>query len=184
MSKIGKKSIMLPAGVEAKTEENKLIIKGSGGELRVSIFPDFQVELKDKEMKVVPPAAFNKTTSALWGTLRALINNAVIGVSQGYEKKLEVEGIGFKAAVDGANLILSLGFSHPVKFAIPDGLKITVSKNLIVISGPDKDLVGRTAAEIRALKKPEPYKGKGIHYLGETIRRKAGKKAAGTTAPA
>ena len=181
MSKIGKKIIIIPAGVEVKINGNKLEVKGPKGELALDIFPEFQAELNDKELKIVPPASINKQTPALWGTLRALINNMVVGVSQGYEKKLELEGIGFKAAVEGENLVLNLGFSHPVKFPIPQGLKIAVTKNLITINGIDKDLVGRTAAEIRSLKKPEPYKGKGIHYLGEVIRRKAGKKAASTT---
>ncbi|HOX21496.1 MAG TPA: 50S ribosomal protein L6 [Candidatus Paceibacterota bacterium] len=181
MSKIGKKIINLPAGVEVQINVSELMAKGPKGELKLAIFPGFKAELTDKELQILPPAKANKQTPALWGTLRALINNMVVGVSQGYEKKLELEGIGFKAAVEGDNLILNLGFSHPVKFPIAQGLKITVVKNLITISGIDKDLVGRTAAEIRSLKKPEPYKGKGIHYLGEVIRRKAGKKAAGTT---
>lgn len=181
MSKIGKKIINIPAGVEVKINANELTAKGPKGELKLDIFPDFQAELTDKELKILPPVKTNKQTPALWGTLRALINNVIVGVSQGYERKLELEGIGFKAAVEGENLVLNLGFSHPVKFPIPQGLKITVVKNLITINGIGKDLVGRTAAEIRSLKKPEPYKGKGIHYLGEVIRRKAGKKAAVTT---
>lgn len=181
MSKIGKKIINIPVGVEVQINANELTAKGPKGELKLNIFPDFQTELTDKELKILPPVKTNKQTSALWGTLRALINNMIVGVSQGYERKLEIEGIGFKAVVEGENLVLNLGFSHPVKFPIPQGLKITVVKNLITINGIDKNLVGRTAAEIRSLKKPEPYKGKGIHYLGEVIRRKAGKKAAVTT---
>jgi len=181
MSKIGKKIINIPAGVEVQINANELTAKGPKGELKLNIFPDFQAELTDKELKILPPAKTNKQTSALWGTLRALINNMIVGVFQGYERKLEIEGIGFKAVVEGENMVLNLGFSHPVKFPIPQGLKITVVKNLITINGIDKDLVGRTAAEIRSLKRPEPYKGKGIHYLGEVIRRKAGKKAAVTT---
>lgn len=181
MSKIGKKIINIPVGVEVQINANELTAKGPKGELKLNIFPDFQTELTDKELKILPPVKTNKQTSALWGTLRALINNMIVGVSQGYERKLEIEGIGFKAVVEGENMVLNLGFSHPVKFPIPQGLKITVVKNLITINGIDKNLVGRTAAEIRSLKKPEPYKGKGIHYLGEVIRRKAGKKAAVTT---
>ena len=182
MSKIGKQIIILPEKTEAKVEDSKIIIKGHKGELSVDIIFGFEVEVSEKDIKVTPNSNFGKKSPALWGTLRALINNAVIGVSKGFEKKLEIEGIGFKAALDGQNLSLNVGFSHPVKFPIPEGIKITIEKNLLTISGISKDLVGRTAADIRAIKKPEPYKGKGIHYVGEVIRRKSGKKAAGTTA--
>ncbi|HNW96768.1 MAG TPA: 50S ribosomal protein L6 [Candidatus Paceibacterota bacterium] len=182
MSKIGKQIIILPEKIEAKIEDSKIIIKGPKGELSVDIIFGFKVEINEKDIKVIPESNFSKKKPALWGTLRALINNAVIGVSKGFEKKLEIEGIGFKAALDGQNLSLNVGFSHPVKFPIPEGIKITIEKNLLTISGISKDLVGRTAADIRAIKKPEPYKGKGIHYVGEVIRRKSGKKAAGTTA--
>jgi len=182
MSKIGKQIIILPEKTEARIEDSRIIIKGPKGELGVDIMFGFKVEITDKDIKVVPESHFAKKTPALWGTLRALINNAVLGVTKGFEKKLEIEGIGFKAALDGQNLSLNVGFSHPVKFPIPEGIKITVEKNLLTISGMSKDLVGRTAAEIRSIKKPEPYKGKGIHYVGEVIRRKSGKKAAGTTA--
>ena len=182
MSKIGKQIIILPEKIEARIEDSRIIIKGPKGELGVDIMFGFKVEITDKDIKVIPENHFAKKSPALWGTLRALINNAVLGVTKGFEKKLEIEGIGFKAALDGQNLSLNVGFSHPVKFPIPEGIKITVEKNILTISGISKDLVGRTAAEIRSIKKPEPYKGKGIHYQGEVIRRKSGKKAAGTTA--
>jgi len=130
----------------------------------VDIISGFKVSLDGKNVKVEPETNFAQKTPALWGTLRALINNAVLGVIKGFEKKLEIEGIGFKANVEGQNLVLNVGFSHPVKLLIPEGIKITVEKSLITVSGIDKDLVGRTAANIRATKKPEPYKGKGIHY--------------------
>lgn len=182
MSKIGKKPIILPEGVEVKIGAEEVLIKGLKGELSVRIFSGFKVGLEGGELRVIPPEKTQKQTNALWGTFKALLKNAVLGVTTGYEKQLEFEGIGFKVAIEGENLVLSLGFSHPVKLAIPKGIKITVNKNIITVSGIDKDLVGRTASQIRALKKPEPYKGKGIRYLGEVIRRKAGKKAATTTA--
>ncbi len=182
MSKIGKQIIILPEKTEARIEDSQVVIKGPKGELKVDIIFGFKVEIGEKDIKVIPETHFGKKSPALWGTLRALINNAVLGVTKGFEKKLEIEGIGFKANVEGQNLSLNVGFSHPVKFAIPEGIKITIEKSLITIVGIDKDLVGRTAAEIRSIKKPEPYKGKGIHYVGEVIRRKSGKKAAGTTA--
>ncbi len=181
MSKIGKQIIILPEKTEAKIDDSRIIVKGPKGELGVNLVYGFKVEIDEKSIKISPESNFSKKSPALWGTLRALINNAVLGVTKGFEKKLEIEGIGFKAILEGQNLSLNVGFSHPVKYPIPEGIKITVEKNLITITGIDKDLVGRTAAEIRAIKKPEPYKGKGIHYLGEVIRRKSGKKAAGTT---
>lgn len=115
---------------------------------------------------------------ANWGTMRALVNNAIIGVDRGFEKVLKIEGIGYKANLDGNSLILNIGFSHVVKFNTPEGIKIVVEKNIIKISGIDKNLVGQTAADIRAFKKPEPYKGKGIRYEGEIVKIKAGKKMA------
>ena len=127
------------------------------------------------------PLSSSKKTPALWGTIRAIIANMINGVNSGFEKKLEIEGIGFKAQIQGNELVLNLGFSHQVFFKIPDGIKIEVLKNTIAGSGISKELVGQTAANIRVLKKPEPYKGKGIRYEGEIIKRKAGKKVAGTT---
>ena len=122
-------------------------------------------------------AGNNKNKNALWGTTRSIIFNMITGVSQGYEKKLEIEGVGYKAQLQGDNLILNVGFSHPVEFKAPAGIDFKVEKNVISVLGIDKTLVGEVAAKIRKIKKPEPYKGKGIHYRGEVIRRKAGKKA-------
>jgi large subunit ribosomal protein L6 len=181
MSKIGKQIIILPEKIEAKLDDSRIIVKGPKGEMGVDLIYGFKIEIDEKSIKVIPGDRLSKKSPALWGTLRALINNAVLGVTKGFEKKLEIEGIGFKAILEGQTLSLNVGFSHPVKFPIPEGIKIIVEKNIITISGIDKDLVGRTAAEIRAIKKPEPYKGKGIHYVGEVVRRKSGKKAAGTT---
>lgn len=180
MSKIGKAKIKLPSGVEAKISDSVFSVKGPKGELNEKIFDGFSISIEDSEISVIPPENAGKETPALWGTLRALISNAVIGVSEGYEKKLIVEGIGFKVAIEGKNLVLNLGFSHSINFPIPDGIEMTTEKNTITIKGINKELVGQTAAEIRAFKKPEPYKGKGIRYSDEVVRRKAGKKAVGT----
>jgi len=177
MSKIGKKLIEIPENVKIEIKDKEVIVKGPKGELKVPIFDGFSLELVDNTLKVIPPLKLKKITPAFWGTERALIANAIIGVCEGFEKKLEIEGVGYRANVEGKNLVLNLGFSHPIKFEIPEGISISADKNLITVSGIDKQLVGETAAKIRLLKKPEPYKGKGIHYLGEHIRRKAGKKA-------
>lgn len=176
MSRIGKQPIIIPKEAAAKLENGTISVKGPKGELFYKTRPEIKAEIKDGSI-VVSPVLETKKTSAFWGLTRALINNMVKGVTQGYEKRLEIEGIGFKAAVEGKNLVLSLGFTHPVKVEAPDGIQFKVEKNVIVVSGFDKDLVGRTAARVRSLKKPEPYKGKGIRYQGEVIRRKAGKKA-------
>lgn len=180
MSKIGKKPIEIPANVQIEIKEREAIIKGPNGELNVPVFEGFKLELKDQMLYVIPPTQLKKKTPAFWGTLRALIGNAVKGVTEGYEKKLEIEGIGYRANVEGNVLVLNLGYSHPIRYEIPKGINIKTEKGLITISGVDKQLVGATAAKIRSFRKPEPYKGKGIHYVGEYIRRKAGKKATGS----
>jgi len=131
---------------------------------------------------VVVPVAETKRTPALWGLTRAIVAHSVEGVSKGFEKKLEIEGIGYRVNLDGKDFVFALGFSHLVRFPAPAGIEFKVEKNVITVSGFDKELVGETAAKIRALKKPEPYKGKGIHYQGEVVRRKAGKKATTGTA--
>lgn len=180
MSKIGKKLIEIPSGVTAVVEDNLIRVKGPKGELTYTIPQELKVALVENKL-VVLPIAKSKKTPALWGTIRAVIANMVSGVTNGFEKKLEIEGIGFKAQTQGNDLVLNLGYSHQVFFKIPDGVEINILKNTITISGISKELVGQTAANIRALKKPEPYKGKGIRYAGEIIKRKVGKKVAGTT---
>ncbi|MCL5004449.1 MAG: 50S ribosomal protein L6 [Patescibacteria group bacterium] len=180
MSKIGKRPIAIPEGVDVKVNGDVLNVKGKLGELSLKILDGTKVEIQDNKI-VVSPLNENKQTIANWGTMAALANNAVIGVKDGFEKILEIEGVGYRAAMEGNNLVLSIGFSHPVKMAPREGVKIAVEKNTIKISGIDRFLVGQMAAEIRAKKKPEPYKGKGIKYKGEVIRRKEGKKAAGAT---
>lgn len=181
MSKIGKKLIEVPSGANIVIEGGLIKVKGLKGELEYKIPRELKVALTENKIAVLPISK-SKKTPALWGTIRAIIANMIVGVTNGFEKKLEIEGIGFKAQEQGNDLVLNLGFSHQVVFKIPDGIKVSVLKNSITVSGISKELVGQTAANIRALKKPEPYKGKGIRYAGEVIKRKAGKKVAGTTA--
>ena len=176
MSKIGKQPIDIPEGVEVDIKDRQILIKGPKGELKRQIAEEVRVEIKDSQL-IVSPIVENKKANALWGLTRALLFNMVRGVTEGFEKVLEIEGVGYRAALEGNKLILSLGFSHPVEVETPEGISFAVDKNKIKVSGIDKELVGRVAANIRALKKPEPYKGKGIRYEGEVIRRKAGKKA-------
>ena len=181
MSRIGKQPIQIPDGVEIKINNNLILAKGPKGELSRELHPDINAEIKDKEI-LVTLKGDKKDNNVIWGTYRALISNMVTGVNKGFEKRLLFEGIGFKAAVNGNKLVLSLGFSHPIEIDAPKDVIFKVEKNTINISGPNKDLVGQVTADIRALKKPEPYKGKGIRYEKEVIKRKAGKKAAtGTT---
>lgn len=180
MSRIGKKIILIPAGVEVRTEERKVMVKGPKGEAVFELSPDIEVK-KDEDKIAVSIKSETKLNKALWGLSRVMIMNMIKGVTEGFEKKLEIQGIGFKAALEGENLILSVGFSHPVKMKIPQGIKLSVEKNVITVSGTDKELVGQFTANIRRIKPPEPYKGKGIRYAGEKVRRKVGKKVATTT---
>ena len=180
MSKIGKKPINIPDSVEAKMGNGVLEFKGIKGSLSVQVLPYIKVETKDKTFTFVLTSN-SKQAKSNWGTQRALANNAIAGITNGFEKNLEIEGIGYRASMQGEILVLDIGYSHQIKFEPPQGIKISVEKNTIKVIGVDKALVGKVAAEIRAFKKPEPYKGKGIKYQGEIIRRKAGKKVAGTT---
>ncbi len=185
MSKIGKKPVAITGGVEVKIVDKKMEFKGKEGSLTLPILPYIKAEIKsgaEGSELVFSKENDLKQARANWGTMASLAKNAVQGVSQGFSKILEIEGIGFKAAMQGNTLVLNVGFTHPIKMEVPAGIKILVEKNTIKISGFDKALVGETAANIRKVKKPEPYKGKGIRYQGEVVRRKAGKKVAGTTA--
>jgi large subunit ribosomal protein L6 len=176
MSRIGKKPVAVPAGVTAKVEGQKVSVKGAKGELFFVVHDDVNVEMNDNQIKV-DPRFETKRARALWGTARAQINNLVIGVTQGFEKKLEITGVGYKAAVAGKSLQLSLGYSHDINYPIPAGIAIVTPKPTeITISGIDKRQVGQVAAEIRDYRGPEPYKGKGVKYAGEFIFRKEGKK--------
>lgn len=175
MSRIGKMPIKLPDLVNASVEGSVVKIKGPKGELSIRKRPEIKVEVNDNEVVVTEDIKTNKS-NAYWGMTRAILASMVEGVTEGYSKKLQLVGVGYRAAASGKGVALSVGFSKPVQFDAPEGVKIEVvdSQN-ITISGVDKQLVGQTAAKIRAVRKPEPYKGKGIMYEGESIRRKAGK---------
>ncbi len=182
MSRIGKKPIQIPQGVDVKVFDSRISVKGPKGELSVTLRPEIRVEVAKDEILVSPKPGINpkkeKRLSAFWGLTRALIFNMVNGVASGFEKKLEMIGIGYRATLDGEDLVLSVGFSHPVKVKAQPGIKFSIEKSVITVSGTDKELVGQVAAKIRQIKRPEPYKGKGIRYVGEFVRRKLGKKAA------
>jgi len=208
MSRVGKKPILIPQGIDVKIEGEIIKVSGPKGELSREIRPEIKIELKDYN----PPTASShpdksgrapgkillhasietKKNKALWGLSRALLANMLKGVSEGYEKKLEIQGLGYKAQLRESqrrvemnevhrlpeeNLLLYVGYSHPVEIKASPGIKFSVDKNIITVSGIDKELVGETSAVIRRVKPPEPYKGKGIRYLGEKIRKKMGKKA-------
>lgn len=177
MSRLGKLPIKLSKGTQVKIENNFIIIKGPKGELKIKINDLVKIELKDEEIVVRVDNPEEKKGKSLWGLYRSLINNMVVGVNQGFEKKLEINGVGYKASVRGRKIILNLGFSHPVEYNLPEGITADIKDNIITLGGIDKQLVGEVAAQIRELKKPEPYKGKGIKYIDEVIRRKVGKAA-------
>ncbi len=180
MSRIGKKLITLPSSVQVVVEGDyqsgqTVKVKGPKGNLVVKLPKGISAELKDQELTFVLKTAETKEGKALWGLSRALVNNAVVGVTEGFTKTLEINGVGFKVAMQGKKLVLNVGFSHPVEYQAVEGVTIETEKNIIKVSGIDRQQVGQTAAEIRDIKKPEPYKGKGIKYTDEVIRRKAGK---------
>lgn len=177
MSRIGKQPVTVPAGVEVKIDGQTVSVKGGKGELTQTFSDMLTIELKENEIVVTRPNDSHEARS-LHGLTRSLIDNMVTGVSQGYSKTLELVGVGYRAAVKGVNLDLSLGFSHPVVVTPEEGIKFECpAQNKIVVSGIDKQKVGQTAAEIRDLRPPEPYKGKGVRYEGEHVRRKLGKAA-------
>ena len=178
MSRIGKQPIIIPDGVEVKIDNGLVTVKGAKGELSEQIHEHVILEQKDKEILVTVKDPEEKFQKALWGLSQRLIVNMVKGVTEGYSKVLEVNGVGYKSEVKGKILNLQLGFSHPIDYSFPEGIEITAEKNVITVTGSSKQKVGQTAAEIRAFRKPEPYKGKGIKYSDEIIRRKAGKAAA------
>ncbi|MBI1974471.1 MAG: 50S ribosomal protein L6 [Candidatus Zambryskibacteria bacterium] len=176
MSRIGKKLITLPEKTELTVADNLVSVKGPLGELKRQIHSLIEVKINGNEVTLVPKKD-TPESSALWGTSAAHITNMIKGVNTAFEKKLILEGIGYKSEVSGTSIKFALGFSHPVVIEIPAGLKVIAEKNVITISGPDKELVGLFSAKLRALKKPEPYKGKGMRYSDEVIRRKQGKKS-------
>ena len=176
MSRIGKKLIQIPEGVKIKIEGSMVTIKGPKGELSQEIRPEIKVIIEDKKI-IVKSQKQTKKTKAFWGLTRALLANMVKGVVEGYEKKLEIKGIGYRASITGEDLVLQIGFSQPVEIKKPEGIDFSVEKDIITIKGIDKCLVGEIAAEIRKVRPPEPYKGKGIRYFGEQVKKKVGKKA-------
>jgi large subunit ribosomal protein L6 len=178
VSRIGKKPIQIPKGVTVTLSNGEVTVKGPKGELKETVHPEIGVEIKEQEVHVTR-SSDEKNYRALHGLWRALIQNMIIGVTDGYLKKLEIVGVGYRAEMKGARLNLLLGYSHPILFAPPEGIKIEApTQTNITISGAHKQLVGLVAAKIRSLRPPEPYKGKGVKYEGEYIRRKAGKAAA------
>ncbi len=179
MSKIGKQIINIPEGVDVKTVDQTLVVKGKLGSITLPILKYITVKINGSVLSCEAKETNNKQARANWGTMRSLTANAIKGVSLGYEEILEFEGIGFKVNMEGKNLSLTMGYSHPMKFVTPVGVTIVLEKNTIKISGFDKQVVGEAAAKIRSLRKPEPYKGTGIRYKGEVIKRKTGKKVAG-----
>ncbi|AEN73928.1 50S ribosomal protein L6 [Rhodothermus marinus] len=182
MSRIGRQPIHLPDGVRVEVAPNNVVtVTGPKGTLMLQVDPDITVEVADKTVRVLRPTE-QKRHRAMHGLYRALIQNMVTGVTEGYRKELEIIGIGFRASMSGNMLELALGYSHPIYFVPPEGIKLSVrsergSNPIVIVEGIDKQLVGEVAAKIRALRPPEPYKGKGIRYVGEYVRRKAGKTA-------
>jgi len=176
MSRLGKQPIEIPSGVDISFADGVLTVKGPKGTLTRPIKKDVEVTLADNTVAFAPvketPAAL-----ALWGTYASHARNMIEGVTEGFEKKLEIEGVGYRAEAQGNGIKLNVGFSHPVELTAPEGVTVAVEKNTITVNGVDKETVGQFAANIRAVKEPEPYKGKGIHYVGEYIIRKQGKKA-------
>ncbi len=177
MSRIGKKPVSIPQGIKIDFKDRVLNVKGPKGELTMNVHPNIDLKVENEEITVLRSSDVKKDR-ALHGLHRALINNLVTGVKDGFTKKLEIVGVGFRAEMKGSKLQLSLGFSHPILFVPPDSIKIeTPTPNSILISGISKELVGMVASKIRGLRPPEPYKGKGVKYEGEVIKRKAGKAA-------
>jgi large subunit ribosomal protein L6 len=177
MSRIGKKVIIIPEKTEVTHSEGVLTVKGPQGTISRPFKNSIVISIEGKEIKLSPKVE-SLENKALWGTYGSHITNMISGVNTPFVKKLILEGIGYKSEVKGTNLVLALGFSHPVNVPIPEGLKVTAEKNIITVTGINKELVGEFTASVRALKKPEPYKGKGMRYEGEVIKRKQGKKTA------
>lgn len=175
MSRIGKKEISIPSGTTVELASHMLSVKGKGGTLMRSVHPAVSIAVKDGAV-FVTPAMNTRLANALWGTYAAHVRNMIHGVNEPFVKKLEVQGIGFRAELSGKTISLNIGLSHPVKVEIPEGLVVAIEKNVITISGADKEAVGQFAAIVRSQKVPEPYKGKGIRYVGEVVRMKQGKK--------
>jgi len=181
MSRVGKILRKIPSGVTVEIKSDSLIVSGPKGKLNLVLHPRISVAQQEDALCVTVVDENNKKDRALWGTFSSLIDNLLEGVTKGFKKELEINGVGFKVALKGKDLALEVGYSHPIVFKAPEGIVFKVDKNLITVEGIDKHLVGETAAQIRKIRKPEPYKGKGIKYIDEVIQRKAGKTAAKAT---
>jgi len=185
MSRIGKKPVPVVSPAKVAISDHLVKIEGPKGKLELKVHPAIDVKLDDaKKELVVTRHDDEKFSKALHGLTRALLNNMVIGVTQGYQKALEIQGVGYKADLRGNQLVITVGFAHPVTVTVPAGLNVTVDGTRINIAGPDKQLVGMFASEVRKVRKPEPYKGKGIRYVGEVVKIKPGKAVTGTTGAA
>ena len=176
MSRVGKEPVAIPSGIDVSVDGTVIVAKKGNLEKRLETHGRVNVAIEDKEVKLTR-VDDTKQSSAFWGTYRALLNNIFIGLDKGFSKSLEIDGVGYRAAVSGKKLELQLGFSHPINYDIPEGIDIKVEKNIITVSGTDKQKVGQVSAEIRSFRPPEPYKGKGVKYTDEVIIRKAGKAA-------
>lgn len=177
MSRIGKQVINIPKGLEVSLQGTKIVFKNAKLQKELETYDRVKVSVQDDNLSFALKDENDPQSKAFWGTYRALANNIVVGLTEGFMKQLEINGVGYKATIKGRVLELALGYSHPINYDIPDGVEISVDKNLIVIKGADKQQIGQIAAEIRAFRAPEPYKGKGVKYVDETILRKAGKTA-------
>ena len=176
MSRVGSSAITIPADVTLSNDGGVIVVKGKNGELSTSLHSDVELSVADN-VATLKPARDTRQAKALWGTMRAKLNNMVVGVEEGFTRKLEINGVGYRAAMQGNKLVLSLGFSHPVEMEVPAGLKVAVENNTsVTITGADKQLLGQFASEVRAKRPPEPFKGKGVKYADEYIVRKEGKK--------
>ena len=176
MSRVGNSAIAIPSGVTVSQQDGVVVVKGKNGELSAPLHSEVELVVAD-DVATLKPRRKTKLSQSLWGTLLATINNMVVGVGEGFTRKLEINGVGYRAAMQGNKLVLNLGYSHPVEMAVPAGLSVAVENNTqINISGADKQLLGQFASEIRSKRPPEPFKGKGVKYAGEHIVRKEGKK--------
>ena len=176
MSGVGSSAITIPADVTLSNDGGVIVVKGKNGELSTSLHSDVELSVADN-VATLKPARDTRQAKALWGTMRSNLNNMVVGVTEGFTRKLEINGVGYRAAMQGNKLVLSLGFSHPVEMEVPAGLKVAVENNTsVTITGADKQLLGQFASEVRAKRPPEPFKGKGVKYADEYIVRKEGKK--------
>lgn len=174
MSRVGKKPVVIPDKTKVTYTDHHLVVQGEKGKLERSVHPNVDLKIEESMISVTLENETNKNR-ALQGLTRSLVNNMVVGVSKGFERELEINGIGYRAETKGKGIIFNLGYSHPIDFPLPDGISAVIDRNIVKLAGIDKELLGRTAASIRQLRPPEPYKGKGIKYADEYIQRKAGK---------